>query len=244
MIFPITAIILAGGHSKRTLLTDDRTYKLVRSYFSLDPLIVLAVKRCHLLAAQIIILTGKYDHEYRDSLKGFEDILRVPDSSCGSGTALLNVLKFSRFNDLLCINADTINDWSYRNFIHRHFELKHTSSILLSKSPTAQNPNSYVYTENLSVIKSFEDDNILFRPKLDGCSYAANTGVLMLSKLDLLKFNVLPNMTIERDIVPSLIKYKLIKCIEGGEFTTYDLGVKSRIDSFRSVSEKIFLRKD
>jgi len=244
LIRPITCVVLAGGKGLRALATGDRTPKVLRCIGNGESALANAVYRALAVAAEVIVAVGPMRTLLSTVLPSNVRLIIIDDDGNGNGNALVSAANFAKYETILVINADTVNDIPYGPFIDSHLARGIGSSILLTRWPQAQNPNAYLVSSDGLVIHSLED-----RIYVDDCPpphswSGASTGVLIFSSRDLRAMSVSKNDIVQHSITPSFLARKLLWAFDGGYSATLDLGTPERIAQAHLLPRSSYLRRD
>ena len=198
----IDIVILAGGKGSRIKEYLNNKPKPMLKFNNIYFLQYLINNLTKYPVNKIYILTGfkhKIIHKnFHNKMFNFTKIICIKESKLmGTGGALLSLKKY-KINDFLLINGDTIFNVNVDDFI-KSFRQKSLGGIALVSKKL--NTNS-LKLNNLALKKGF----IIYKSK----SSLINGGIYYFSK-KIFKYLIKGPSSLENDILPKMIKKKLIK---------------------------------
>ena len=198
----IDIVILAGGKGSRIKEYLNNKPKPMLKFNNIYFLQYLINNLTKYPVNKIYILTGfkhKIIHKnFHNKMFNFTKIICIKESKLmGTGGALLSLKKY-KINDFLLINGDTIFNVNVNDFI-KSFRQKSLGGIALVSKKL--NTNS-LKLNNLALKKGF----ITYKSK----SSLINGGIYYFSK-KIFKYLIKGPSSLENDILPKMIKKKLIK---------------------------------
>lgn len=208
MIRPISCVVLAGGKGTRALATGDRTPKVLRSVGAGESLLYNAVTRALAIAGEVIVTVGPFRDLLESSLPVSTRIKIIDDFGTGNGNALFKASLSAQYENIMVMNADTINDIPYGPFVDIHLDRNFGASILLSRSKNVQNPGAYLVRSDGLVLHSFESESNIVNTH-DFCnSYwqGASTGILLYPTRELMAMSVIETAVVEKTLLHSLLR--------------------------------------
>jgi NDP-sugar pyrophosphorylase family protein len=244
MILPITCVVLAGGQGTRALATGERIPKVLRLIGPGEPLLSNTVNRALAVAAEVIVAIGPMRSLLGHALPKSERLTVLEDLGLGNAFALVAAACVAKYDQVLVINADTINDTSYINFIDSHLARGLGGSILLSRWQNSPNAGSYIVGTCGRVLRSLEDGTPMQHLAPPPSWRGASMGVLLFPAKELRSVSVLHTDVVERSITPAFISRQLLWAFDSGDSETLDLGTPERIARAQQLSRSAYLRRD
>jgi mannose-1-phosphate guanylyltransferase len=132
-------------------------------------------------------------------------------------------------------NGDTINDLDYQIVLSAIPET-HTknATIVLTRSHEVQHPQAFAVDDEDNVLRSFEDGQGGSPPHPNASWHGASMGVLVLPQPLLLELAQQTFQSIEKDLLPALVRAGRLKGYDAGSAMSFDIGTPERLAELRS----------
>ena len=228
------AFLLAGGKGTRlkNLISEPKPFLKINE----EPYIFILIKWCYLNKIKNInLIINKENKELLHNLlikydleskyKDLKISILIEDTRMGTGGYLAN--NIDEFPEsFFIINSDTI----YTECISHHInyiEREKSYSFLFGLKNKSRIDAGNIEIDDRKFIKIFREKN--------GKSNIISSGIYFLKKIDIKKslegLKLSSYMSLEEDIVKSLVKKKLLKCIPNSFSTIHDFGTPERLQN-------------
>lgn len=228
----IDLIILAGGKGSRIKNFTDKTPKPLLKFDNKSILQYIINYYSKFDFNKIFILAGykgsqiykKYNNKIINLIKIKVIIEKKPLDTFG---AVLNIKKFIH-NDFILVNGDTIIDFNLKNLIK--IKSKKKMSIVLNKNL------NYKKNRKLNNIAIDKNNNVIFSKSNNFMS-----GGVYFSSKKLLNQKT-RKISIEKDLIPKLIKNKEVKGIINNKKFFIDIGTYENLIKGKKIIPNFFKR--
>ena len=225
-------ILLCGGLGTRFQSVSSKTPKVLTKFYNKNYLDLVIEKCINFKIKSLILATGHLHEEIekylRNKLFGLKIILSKENEPLGTWGAILNAKQFIRESKFFVMNGDTFNDLDLISGL-KFFSKKRCTVLTFGSEVKLKDDNDY---GNIQINEKNQVLDFLEKPKIKNnfCKFR-NSGIYLFNSEILNKLSGFKKSSLEKDILPILIKEKLVM-IYNESVNFYDFGTLERFEKF------------
>jgi len=209
------AIILCGGYGTRLKSISKGTPKPLVEINGVIFLKYIIKDLFKKNIKKIYLATSYKSHLFQKIFLKYKNIHIVKEKKkIGTGGAIINCLKKKKISkEVIVLNGDSYNVYSYKKFLNFHKKKKSNFSILIKTKENSLDTGNIITDKNSQIIKFAEKKKIKKK-------HFFNAGVYLIKRNFFLKnFNKIRYYSLEKDLIPNLIQNSKIFAYKSkGEF--------------------------
>lgn len=243
-------MILAGGRATRLggickntpksmLKVGDYPFLtyLVTGYIKkrLKPVIILAG---HLGE----VITQYFSQTAWEKLPVYINHLKNDDGEYGTGSRIINGVNSVKADNILVVNGDTVLDISIPNLLEQHQAYNSACTVVLTRLSDVPNFGAFLVGVNNRVLFSREGEALEDFQEPDKKQIAwmgSSTGAILFRKELLQGLPFIHKQSLEKHLLPSLIKQGKVRAFDNGEKTFFDFGKLERLPYLQTRADEI-----